>query len=85
MISIDSIIKDSSAGSFYTSSTIANLFEKPPLRRKTKWIEMMMNATTRKIEIYEATIENLSRNFAMEVEISKVEQKVLLTLGLTTP
>ena len=46
---------------------------------------MMMNTTTRKIEIYEATIKNLSRNFAMEVEISKVEQKVLLTLELTTP
>ena len=45
----------------------------------------MMNETTRKIEIYEVTIENLSRNFAMEVEIPKVEQKLLLTLELTTP
>ena len=56
-LQLHSIIKDSSAGSFYISSTIANLFEKPPLREKTKWIEMMTNETTRKIEIYEVTIE----------------------------
>ena len=41
---------------------------------------MMMNSTTRNIEIYKATIENLSRTFTMEVEFSKVERKTLLTL-----
>ena len=42
--------------------------------------EMMMNSTTRNIEIYEAVIKNLSRNFAMDVELSKIERKTLLTL-----
>ena len=71
---------DSGTGSSYISSTIANLFGKPPFRKKTKQIEIMMNSTTRNIEIYKATIENLSRTFAMEVELSKVERKTLLTL-----
>lgn len=39
-----------------------------------------MNSTTRNIEIYEAVIKNLSRNFAMDVELSKIERKTLLTL-----
>ena len=41
---------------------------------------MMMNSTTRNIEIYEATIETLSRNFTMDVVLSNVEPKTLLTL-----
>ena len=40
----------------------------------------MMNSTTRNIEIYEATIENLSRNFTMDVALSNVEPTTLLTL-----
>ena len=40
---------------------------------------MVMNPITRNIEIYKATVENLSRNFAMDVEPSKVKQKTLLT------
>ena len=53
---------------------------KPPVRNETKRIEMMMSSTTRNIEIYKATIESLSRTFTMEVELSKVERKTLLTL-----
>ena len=44
--------------------------------------EMMMNSTTRNIEIYEAVIKNLSRSFAMDVELSKIERKTLLTLEI---
>ena len=71
---------DFGAGSSYISSTIANLLRKPPVRKETKRIEMMMNSTTRNIEIYKATIESLSRTFTMEVELSKVERKTLLIL-----
>ena len=42
---------------------------------------MTMNSTTGDIKIYEVTIKNLSRNFAMDAELSKVEQKALLILG----
>ena len=38
-----------------------------------------MNSTTGNIEIYEATTKNLSRNFAMDEELSKVQQKMVLT------
>ena len=71
---------DSGAESSYISSTIAHLLRKPPVRKETKWIEMMMNSATRNIEIYKATIQSLSRTFTMEVELSKVELKTLLTL-----
>ena len=71
---------NSGVGSSYVSSTIANSLRKPPVKKETKRIEMMMNSTTRNIEIYKATIENLSRTFTMEVEFSKVERKTLLTL-----
>lgn len=43
---------------------------------------MMINSTTRNIEIHEAVIKNLSRNFAMDVELSKIERKTLLTLEI---
>ena len=55
---------ESGAGSSYISSTIANLLRKPPVRKETQRIEMMVNLTLRNIEIYEATIEDLLRNFA---------------------
>ena len=71
---------DSGVGSSYISSTIADLLRKPPISKETKQIEIMMNSTTRNIEIYKGTTESLSRTFAMEVEFSKVERKTLLTL-----
>ena len=71
---------DSAAGSSYISSTVAQLLNKPPVRKQTKRIEMMMNSATRTIEIYEATVENLARTFSIEVELSKVERKTLLSL-----
>ena len=71
---------DTGIGSSYISSTTANLLRKPPVRQETKLIEMMMSSVTRNIEIYEATIESLSKTFTMEVEFSKVERKTLLTI-----
>ena len=50
---------DSGAGSSYISSTIANLLRKPPVRKETKLIEMMMNSTSKNIEIFKETIESL--------------------------
>ena len=70
---------DSGTGSSYISSTIANLIRQPPIGKETKWIRMTMNSTSGNIEIYEATTKNLSRNFAMDEELSKVEQKMVLT------
>ena len=55
---------ESGVGCSYISSTIANLLRKPPVRKETQRIEMMVNLTLRNIEIYEATIEDLLRNFA---------------------
>ena len=65
---------------FYISSTIAHLLKKSPVKKGTTRIEIMMNSTTRNIDMYETTIENLWRNFAMNVELSKVQRKMFLTL-----
>ena len=48
---------DSGTGSSYISSTIANLFGKPPFRKETKQIEIMMNSITRNIEIYKQLLK----------------------------
>ena len=53
---------------------------KPPVSKEIKRVEMMLNSTTRNIEIYKETIENLLRTFTMQVEFSKVKRKTLLTL-----
>lgn len=42
---------------------------------------MTTNSATRVIEINKATMENVSKNFAMNVELSKTERKTPLTLG----
>ena len=65
---------------FYISSTIAHLLKRSPVKKGTTRIETMMNSTTRNIDMYETTIENLWRNFAMNVELSKVQRKMFLTL-----
>ena len=62
---------DSGARGFYISSTIIHLLWKLPVIIETKQIEMMINSQTQTIEIYEATIKDLSINFAMDVKLLK--------------
>ena len=71
---------DTGAGSSYASSTLINLLKKKPSARETKCIEMMMNTTIQKIDIYDAVISNLKGNFKLETKVSKVDKPVLLTL-----
>ena len=52
-------LSDYGARSSYISSTIVNLLRKPPAMKETQRIEMMMNSTTRNIQIYEIIIKNL--------------------------
>ena len=51
-----------------------------PIRRENKRIEMMLATANRKVEVYEVTIENLERTFAIKTEVNKVDRKALLTL-----
>ena len=71
---------DVAAGSSSISSTLVAKLRKQPLRKEIKKIKMMMYSTARKIEVYEAKIENISRRFALDVELCKVVRKELISL-----
>ena len=54
---------DTSAGSSYASLAVLGKFNLRPIRRETKPIEMMMHSTTRKIDMFEIEINDVSENF----------------------
>ena len=71
---------DTGAGSSYASSFLLDILNTQPIRKETKTIEMMMSSTNAKIEIFNVTIENLKKTFALQTEVNKVNRKVLINL-----
>ena len=71
---------DTGAGSSYASSALLGKLSLRPIRRETKGIEMMMHSTTRKIDVFEIEINDVSGDFQFKAEISKVERETLLSL-----
>ena len=71
---------DTGAGSLYVSAGLMNVLRKKPIRKETKHIEMMMNSTTKNIEVLEVQIENIHRDISFETELCKVERRELLKL-----
>ena len=71
---------DTGAGISYASSTILGILNLRPIRRKTKRIEMMINSTTRKIDVFEIKINDVSKNFQFKAEVSKAEREKWLLL-----
>ena len=71
---------DTGAGTSYASSTILGILNLRPIRRKTKRIEMMINSTTRKIDVFEIKINDVSKNFQFKAEVSKAEREKWLLL-----
>ena len=69
-----------SAGSSYASSALLGKLDLRPIRREKKRIEMMMHSTTRKIDVFEIEIHDVSGNFQFKAEVSKVERDTLLSL-----
>ena len=53
---------------------------KQPVRKELKRIEMMMQATTREIEIHEVAVKSLSGAFQLRTEVTKVNRGALLSL-----
>ena len=72
---------DTGAGSSYASSTLLQLIKKKPIRQDYKRIEMMMQSTTRVMDIYNLQITDLDEHFSLNSEVSKVDRQVLLTLA----
>lgn len=72
---------DTGAGSSYASAALLDRMGKQPARKEFRRIEMMMQTTNKEIEIYEVAIKNLSGDFQLETEVTKVNRGVLLTLA----
>ena len=71
---------DTGAGSSYASSALLKKLNLQPVRKETKRIEMMMHSTTRKIDVYEVEIKDVTGSFKITTEVSKVERETLISL-----
>ena len=85
LIEVDGIrtraLLDTGAGSSYVSAKLVEALKTKPKEVKTKRIEMMLGATTMKVEIYSANIKFLDGEFSMDVDLSKVHKPELMSLG----
>ena len=71
---------DTGAGSSYASAALLDQLNLKPIRKETKSIDMMMPSTTRKLEIYDVEISELSEKFKINSAVYKVEKNTLLSL-----
>ena len=71
---------DTGSSNSYASSAHLGKLNLRPIRKETKRIEMMMHSTTRKIDVIEIEINDVSGDFKFKVEVSKVERETLLSL-----
>ena len=82
IISVDGVkcraLLDTGAGSSYISGGLMNVLRKKPIRKETKHKEMMMNSTTKNIEVFKVQIENVHRDVSFDTELCKVERRELL-------
>ena len=61
---------DTGAGSSYVFSALLGKLSLRPIRRETKRTEMMMHSATRKIDVFEIEINDVSENFQFKAEVS---------------
>ena len=72
---------DTGADSSYASSALLGKLNLRPIRRgEKKHIEMMMHSTTRKTDVFEIGIKDVSGDFQFKAEVNKVEREILLSL-----
>ncbi|XP_028405809.1 uncharacterized protein LOC114528390 [Dendronephthya gigantea] len=69
---------DTGSGSSFASSTLLNAIGKKPIRQEFKSIEMMLQTTTRKIDVYEVEIAAVDGNFKMSCELNRIDKDVLM-------
>ena len=74
------ILLDTGAGSSYMSVKLIQAINKRPKETKTRRIKMMLGSTTTKIDSYTVTLSAISRDFKMNIELSKVQKPELMTI-----
>ena len=72
---------DTGYGSSYASEAIIDLLNINLIRKEYKTIEKLTNATTKKLGIYSAKIQDLKNEFTFTTKLNKLESEVLLTLS----
>ena len=73
-------LTDIGAKASYASITLTNHINKIPIQFKTKKIEILTSAITRKIKIYSVRIQDISCEFGFETQLNHFEKEVLLEL-----
>ena len=71
---------DTGAGSSYVLAGLISIPKKKTIRKETKHMEMMMNSTTKNIEVFKVQIENVHRDVSFEAELCTVERREPLKL-----
>ena len=73
------VLLDKGAGSSFASPTLLQELNITP-RNETKTVEMMLHTATKKIEIFESQIQNVTSNFNFITEVSKLEKDILINI-----
>jgi hypothetical protein len=71
---------DSGAGSSYISGKLASMLNVKPIESRTSKIDMLLTSRTTRLDIYEAKVESVDGDYAMDVNLIKVEKGELLTI-----
>ena len=74
------VLLDSGASHSYASSTAINLTHAKLKSTGLRQIAMLTGVTTRTMQVYEVKIRSLSGDFDLDVNITKIEKKELLSL-----
>ena len=71
---------DSGASHSYASSTAINLINAKPKSTGLRQIAMLTGVTTRTMQVYEVVLGNVTGDFKLNVNITKIEKRELLSL-----
>eukprot|EP00795_Rhopilema_esculentum_P015888 gene15888-7220_t len=71
---------DTGAGSSCISDKLVNILGKRPVFKQNRQIDMMLSTVNRQIEIYNVEVQNLKGDIKLEIDVSKVDREVLLSV-----
>ena len=71
---------DTGSSSSYISTRLSSMINKPPVRQECKSIEMMLQKTVKKIDVYDVSLSDIDGKFSIRTEVNGVDKDVLLML-----
>lgn len=64
---------DTGAGSSYASSALIDRLKTNPNRSEIRRIEMMIGSTTKRVELYNVSVSDVSEKFTLETEVTTIQ------------